>query len=74
MHIQPTMEVQGRDPQGPAKGHESLQEEGKKFSVAMFPIEQAHKVALFCKFHTPKKMFKMIDNRNESLYHYAFQY
>ncbi|CAM4468136.1 unnamed protein product [Leuciscus chuanchicus] len=35
-------EEQGRDPHGPAK-FDRLPEEGKKFSVAMFPIEQMHK-------------------------------
>lgn len=37
------MEEQGRDPHGSAK-FDKLPEEGKKFSVAMFPIEQMHKV------------------------------
>ncbi|XDV11763.1 hypothetical protein PO909_000607 [Leuciscus waleckii] len=37
------MEEQGRDPHGPAI-FDKLPEEGKKFSVAMFPIEQMHKV------------------------------
>ncbi|XP_051742777.1 uncharacterized protein LOC127508678 [Ctenopharyngodon idella] len=50
-------EQQGRDPHVPAKV-DSVPEEGKKFSVAMFPIEQRHK-------ETISKLYSVKRNDNE---------